>query len=94
MQKPLVVDQEEFRDERMALTNTKLAILFFMTFGLVIAIYAMRQLLTNIARPFNFVKAPWLIPIWLEEAYYSVYLQLMSLFSEFCGTVVRVKDKI
>ncbi len=73
MSKPLVVDEEEFRDERMALTNTKLTILIFLTFGLIIAIYAMRYLLTKIVLPFSFAKVPWLSPMRPEEAYYSLY---------------------
>lgn len=41
MPKP-TFEEGEFREERAAVTNTKLGILIFMTFGLIVAIYAMR----------------------------------------------------
>jgi hypothetical protein len=40
-QQPLL-EEDDFAYERPALTNTKLAVLIFSTFGLIVAIYAMR----------------------------------------------------
>jgi hypothetical protein len=41
-QQPLMEEDEEFLNERVAVTNTKLGILIILTFGLIVAIYAMR----------------------------------------------------
>lgn len=41
-QQPLMEEEEEFLNERAALTNLKLGVLIILTFGLIVAIYAMR----------------------------------------------------
>jgi len=50
VQKP-AYEEGEFREERAAVTNAKLAVLILATFGLIVAIYAMRYISAHSARP-------------------------------------------
>jgi len=89
----LVEGEQEFSYERPAVTNLKLAILIFSTFGLIVAIYALTYMSFHAVTPSSWWKAASLILTWLEAASFLAFLSSMSSSLESGGIVAQDKEK-
>jgi len=90
---PLNIDFEDVQYERPAITNLKLALLIFFTFGLIVAIFAIRYMHYYSAMPSNKFMDTRRKAIWLEGASFWQCSSSMCLDLELLGTVVQEKEK-